>query len=64
MPRKFKDIIKLVEADGWQQVKQRGSHRKFKHPTKPGCIIIAPHKLSDTVAIGTEKSILQQAGLL
>ena len=64
MPIKFKDINKLVEADGWRQVKQRGSHRKFKHPTKPGCIIIAPHKLSDTIAPGTEKSILQQAGLI
>ena len=55
MPRKFKDI---------KQVSQRGSHRKFKHPTKPGCIIIAPHKLRDMIAPGTEKSILQQAGLL
>lgn len=64
MPRKFKYIIKLVEDDGWQQVSQRGSHRKYKHPTKPGCIIIAPYKLSDTIAPGTEKSILQQAGIL
>ena len=64
MPKKFKDIIKIVEEDGWKQVSQRGSHRKFKHPTKPGCIIIAPHKLSDTIAPGAEKSILQQAGLL
>ena len=64
MPKKFKDIIKIVEDDGWKQVSQRGSHRKFKHPTKPGYIIIAPRKLSDTIASGTEKSILQQAGLL
>lgn len=64
MPRKFKDIIKTVEEAGWKQVSQRGSHRKYKHPTKSGCIIIAPHKLSDTIAPGTEKSILQQAGLI
>jgi len=64
MPRTFKDIILLVEEDGWKQVSQRGSHRKFKHPTKPGIIIIAPHRLSDIVAPGTEKSILRQAGLL
>ncbi len=64
MPRKFKDIIKMVEEDGWKQVSQHGSHRKYKHPTKPGCVIIAPHRLSDIVASGTEKSILQQAGLL
>ncbi|WP_407396695.1 type II toxin-antitoxin system HicA family toxin [Anaerovibrio sp.] len=61
MPKTFKDIIKIVEADGWKQVSPKGSHRKFKHPTKPGCLIIAPHKL--IVAIGTEKSILKQAGI-
>lgn len=64
MPRKFKDVIKMVEDDGWTQVSQCGSHRKYRHPAKSGCIIIAPHKLSDTVAPGTEKSILQQAGLI
>lgn len=64
MPRTFRDIIKIVEQDGWQQVSQRGSHRKYVHPAKPGIVIIAPHKLSDTIAPKTEKSILKQAGLI
>lgn len=63
MPRTYKDLIKIIEKDGWRQVAQRGSHRQFKHPTKPGRVTIAPHKLSDDVSLQTENSILKQAGL-
>lgn len=59
MPRKFKDIIKLIEKDGWVLVAQVGSHRQYKHPTKPGRVTIAAHKIS----LKTEASILKQAGL-
>lgn len=63
MPRTYKDLIKIIEKDGWRQVAQRGSHRQFKHPSKPGRVTIAPHKLSDDVSLQTENSILKQAGL-
>jgi predicted RNase H-like HicB family nuclease len=33
---KVREAIRLIEGDGWQQVRQRGSHRGFTHPTKPG----------------------------
>jgi predicted RNA binding protein YcfA (HicA-like mRNA interferase family) len=38
---KFRDVINRIEADGWQLVKQRGSHRQYKHPNKPGKVTIA-----------------------
>lgn len=63
MPRKFKDIIKLIEKDGWYLVAQTGSHRQYKHQAKPGRVTIAAHKLSDDVSLKTEASILKQAGL-
>lgn len=63
MPRKFKDIIKLIEKDGWYLAAQVGSHRQYKHPTKTGRVTIATHKLSDDVSLKTEASILKQAGL-
>ena len=63
MPQTYKDLIKIIEKDGWRQVAQRGSHRQFKHPSKPGRVTIAPHKLSDDVSLQTENSILKQAGL-
>jgi predicted RNA binding protein YcfA (HicA-like mRNA interferase family) len=59
---KVRDAIKLIEADGWAQVAQRGSHRQFKHPTKPGRVTIAG-KHADELARGTLNSILKQAGL-
>jgi len=38
---KIRDIIKMVEADGWYIVVTKGSHRQYKHPTKRGRVTIA-----------------------
>jgi predicted RNA binding protein YcfA (HicA-like mRNA interferase family) len=57
---KSADIIKALEADGWFQVAQKGSHRQFKHPTKPGRVTI-PHPVKD-MPIGTLISIEKQSG--
>lgn len=38
---KVKEIIKLIENDGWFLVRQKGSHRQFNHPTKKGTVTIA-----------------------
>jgi len=59
---KVRDAIRLIEDDGWYQVATRGSHRQYKHPTKPGRVTIAG-KPSDDLAPGTRNSILKQAGL-
>ncbi len=59
---KIRDLLKLIEEDGWQQVAQKGSHRQFKHPVKPGRVTIAGH-LSQEIDRGTLNSILKQAGL-
>ena len=62
MPHKVKDIIRLVERDGWFELVMRGSHRQFKHREKAGRVTIAG-KLSDDVSPAMENSILKQAGL-
>jgi predicted RNA binding protein YcfA (HicA-like mRNA interferase family) len=59
---KVRDIIKLVEEDGWYLVANRGSHRQYKHPTKEGRVTIAGNSNHD-VATGTLNSILKQAKL-
>jgi predicted RNA binding protein YcfA (HicA-like mRNA interferase family) len=58
---KIRDVIGLVEAAGWRQVRQRGSHRQFKHPAKSGVVTIAGHP-NDEVHPKTLGSILKQAG--
>jgi predicted RNA binding protein YcfA (HicA-like mRNA interferase family) len=52
----------MIEAAGWQQVRQRGSHRQFKHPTSKGLVTIAG-KPRDELAAGTLNSVLKQARL-
>jgi predicted RNA binding protein YcfA (HicA-like mRNA interferase family) len=59
---KVRDVMKRVEDDGWYQVTQKGSHRQYKHPTKPGRVTIAGHPSKD-MPIGTLQEILRQAGL-
>ena len=62
MNMKVRDAIRLVKDDGWVFKSQVGSHRHFVHPVKPGKVTIAGHP-SVEVAVGTMKSILQQAGI-
>jgi predicted RNA binding protein YcfA (HicA-like mRNA interferase family) len=59
---KVKELIKLLEQNGWQQVRMRGSHRQFQHPTKSGTVTVAG-KPSVEVPPGTLASILRQADL-
>jgi len=57
---KVRDVIKLIEADGWYLVATKGSHRQYKHPKKTGRVTIAGHP-NDDLATGTQNSILKQA---
>ena len=59
---KIRDVLKMLEAEGWEVSRQRGSHRQLKHRTKPGLVTIAG-KPNDDLAPGTLNSILKQAGL-
>jgi predicted RNA binding protein YcfA (HicA-like mRNA interferase family) len=59
---KVRDAIRTVEHDGWLLVRQKGSHRQFQHPTKPGTVTIAGHP-SDDVPTGTLKNIMKQAAI-
>jgi predicted RNA binding protein YcfA (HicA-like mRNA interferase family) len=58
---KVKEVLRRLRTDGWVQIKAKGSHRQFKHPTKPGRVTVSG-KLSDTLAPGTLASIFRQAG--
>jgi predicted RNA binding protein YcfA (HicA-like mRNA interferase family) len=62
VPLTVREAIHLIEEDGWVLVRQKGSHRQYHHPTKPGTVTIAG-KPSLDLDPKTEKSILRQAGL-
>jgi len=59
---KVRQTIRMLLDDGWRLVATRGSHRQYKHPTKPGRVTVAG-KPSDDLPPGTLNSILKQAGL-
>ncbi|MEW6140566.1 MAG: type II toxin-antitoxin system HicA family toxin [Thermodesulfobacteriota bacterium] len=60
-PHGSSEVIARLEADGWNQVGQVGSHLYFKHPTKPGRVTVK-HPLKD-IPKGTLASIRRQSGL-
>ncbi len=63
MAMKYRDVVKLIEKDGWFLSSQKGSHRKYKHPDKTGRVIIPYSRGGKDVPPGTLNSILKQAGL-
>ena len=62
MPMKVREIVRLLEDAGWQQIRIRGSHRQFKHPSKPS-VITVPGNEGKELAPGTLNAILKKAGL-
>lgn len=58
---KVKEIIEMLEADGWIEATTRGSHRQFKHPTKKGRVTVNGSK-SDNLSQFLLNSIFKQAG--
>ena len=57
---KVREVPTMLRADGWVIVAQRGSHKQYKHPVKPGPVTV-PHPKRD-LPIGTLRSIYRQAG--
>ncbi len=59
---KVRDVIRLLKRDGWRLVDVEGSHRQFKHPTKPGRVTVSGG-LGDDMPKGTFASVRRQAQL-
>ncbi|OAN50020.1 type II toxin-antitoxin system HicA family toxin [Magnetospirillum moscoviense] len=58
---KSAELIRLLEGDGWVLDRVRGSHHVFRHPTKPG-IVVVPHPKKD-LGTGLVAAIRKQAGV-
>jgi predicted RNA binding protein YcfA (HicA-like mRNA interferase family) len=57
---KVREIIRIIEDDGWYLVRTKGSHRQFHHPEKKGTVTGAGNPNVD-VPIGTLKRVYEQA---
>jgi predicted RNA binding protein YcfA (HicA-like mRNA interferase family) len=59
---KAREIIRIIEKDGWKVIRQKGSHMHFEHPEKPGITTVPFHGSAD-LSKRVLASILKQAGL-
>lgn len=59
---KVRDVIVELESAGWYLHATKGSHRQYKHPTRPGRVTV-PGQAGKEVAPGTLASIWKQAGI-
>lgn len=59
---KVREVVRLLESNGWVLVRTRGSHRQFKRPGQPE-VVTVPGNSGDELAPGTLQSILKIAGL-
>lgn len=57
---KYREIIKIIEKDGWFIVAQKGSHKQYKHNIKKKKVTIAGIGNKD-VPLQILKSILKQS---
>ena len=62
MPIKVREVIQLLERNGWKEMRSKGSHRNFKHPTER-FVITVPGATGKELAPGTLNAILKKAGL-
>ncbi len=60
MPMKVREVIRLLEANGWVEMRSRGSHRHFKHPHLP-MVVTVPGNPGKEIAPGTLNAILKKA---
>jgi predicted RNA binding protein YcfA (HicA-like mRNA interferase family) len=56
------ELLRALKRDGWEQVRQSGSHVTLKHPTKPS-IVTVPKHAQVILKPKTLEAILKQAGL-
>ncbi len=62
MPLKVREVIRLLQKQGWIEMRSRGSHRQFKHPKQPALITV-PGSEGKELAPGTLNDIPKKAGL-
>jgi predicted RNA binding protein YcfA (HicA-like mRNA interferase family) len=62
MAKKVREAITILEAHGWRQVRERGSHRQFKHPDLSPVVTVAG-KRSSTIPVGQLASIRRKSGI-
>jgi predicted RNA binding protein YcfA (HicA-like mRNA interferase family) len=59
---KVRDLVRILESNGWRLKTTRGSHRQFRHPQK-GMVVTVAGQLGKDLPAGTLRAILRSAGI-
>ena len=59
---KVREVVRLLERNGWKEMRSKGSHRHFKHPDRASLVTV-PGYDGKELAPGTLNAILKKAGL-
>ena len=59
---KVREVVQLLERNGWRETRSKGSHRHFKHPDR-AVLVTVPGNDAKELAPGTLNAILKKAGL-
>src|SRR6185437_10421422 len=62
MPMKVRELIQLLERNGWKEMRSKGSHRHFKNANRASLVTV-PGNDGKELAAGTLNAILKKAGL-
>jgi predicted RNA binding protein YcfA (HicA-like mRNA interferase family) len=62
MPMKVREVVQLLERNGWREVRTQGSHRHFRHPDRPLLVTVSGNDGKE-LAPGTLNAIIKKAGL-
>ncbi len=62
MPKKVKEVVEILEDNGWTLVRQRGSHRIYRHPDSPSAVAVSG-RWNETLPVGTLGGIRKLTGL-
>lgn len=56
-----REVIAILEAAGWYEVRHKGGHKQFKHPTHKGLVTVSIHpgdlKRSDLISIERQSGL-------
>jgi predicted RNA binding protein YcfA (HicA-like mRNA interferase family) len=58
--KKIHEVVSILEAHGWRETRQRGSHRQFRHRDSTFVVTVAG-KRSDTMTVGQLKDIRRKS---
>jgi predicted RNA binding protein YcfA (HicA-like mRNA interferase family) len=59
---KYNELFRLLKKDGWNEIRQKGSHVIMEHPEKQEQLTV-PYHASKEVKKGLLTAILKQAGI-